>query len=131
MAVKVLILNSPSPDASYINRDLMGGMGVHNAAGRSLRAKVIFKIKSITIHIPMMQLVNAASLLHAKGFGIKVVDAINTGVGLEKVLRLAKEFSPDFVLMGVSSGCFRFERDEVARRLKEAVPGVKVVAVGD
>ncbi len=128
---KVLVLNPPSPDASYINRDLMGGMGVHNAKGGSLFAKIIFRIKGITIHIPMMQLVNAATLLKQKGHDVRVIDAVNTGKGLEYVLKSAVEFCPDFILMGVSSGCFRFERDEVARRLKESVKGVRIVAVGD
>ncbi len=128
---KVLVLNPPSPDASYINRDLMGGMGVHNSEGKSLRAKIIFKIKSLTIHIPVMQLVNAATLVKQKGHDLKVIDAVNTGKSLDYVLNESKSFNPEIILMGVSSGCFRFERDEVARKLKESLPGVKIVAVGD
>ncbi len=128
---KVLVLNPPSPDASYINRDLMGGMGVHNARGSSFFAKIIFSIKSITVHIPMMQLVNAATMLKQAGHDVMVIDAVNTGKGVDYVLKSAVEFSPGFILMGVSSGCFRFERDEVSRRLKEAVKGVRIIAVGD
>lgn len=129
---RILILNPPSPDASYINRDLMGGMGVHNSPpGRGLRSKIIFKIKSIAIHIPMMHLVNAATLLKQKGHELKVIDAVNTGKDLNYVLKEARAFNPEFVLEGVSSSCFKYERDEVARRLKEELPGVKVVAVGD
>ncbi|MBI3036820.1 radical SAM protein [Candidatus Woesearchaeota archaeon] len=132
MPAKVLILNPPSPDASYINRDLMGGMGVHNAPpGRDIRAKIIFRIKSIVIHIPMTHLVNAATVLKQRGHELKIIDAINTGEGIEHVLKEAKAFGPQFVLMGVSSGCFKFERDDVARRLKEEIPGVKVIAAGD
>ena len=129
---KVLILNPPSPDASYINRDLMGGMGVHNAPpGRGLRAKIIFKIKSITIHIPMMHLVNAATALKQRGHDLRIIDAVNTGKDLNYVLKEAKAFGPAFIVTGVSSGCFKFERDEVARRLKEEIPGVKIIAAGD
>ncbi len=128
---KVLVLNPPSPDASYINRDLMGGMGVHNAAGRGIFAKIIFRIKSTTVHIPMMQLVSAATLLKQKGHSVLVIDAVNTGKDVGSVIKSAVEFSPEFILMGVSSSCFRFERDEVARRLKGSVNGVRIIAVGD
>ncbi len=129
---KVLIINPPSPDASYINRDLMGGMGVHNAPpGRGIRAKIIFKIKSITIHIPMMHLVNAATALKQRGHELKIIDAINTGKDLNYVLKEAKAFGPQFIVTGVSSGCFKFERDEVAKKLKEEIPGVKIIAAGD
>ena len=128
---RVLVLNPPSPDASYINRDLMGGMGVHNSKGSGIRSKIIFKIKSITVHIPFMQLVNAATLLKQKGYDVKVIDAVNTGKNLEYVLNEAKTFNPEYVLMGVSSSCFKFERDEVARQLKQANPNLKVIAIGD
>ncbi len=129
--VKVLVLNPPSPDASYVNRDLMGGMGVHNAKGRSLFAKILFRIKGIVIHIPLMQLVSAATLLKQRGHDVLIIDAVNTGKDINFVLKSASEFRPEFVLMGVSSSCFRFERDEVAHRLKEAIPNVKMIAVGD
>lgn len=128
---KVLILNPPSPNASYINRDLMGGMGVHNSRGQSLRSKIIFKIKSITVHVPFMQLVNAATILRQQGYEVKVIDAANTEKDLAYVLRESVSFVPDFILLGVSGACFKFERDEVARRLKQSLPHAKIIAVGD
>ena len=131
MINKILILNPPSPDNSYINRDLMGGMGVHNSRGRGLRAKILFKIKNTTVHIPMMQLVNAATILKQKGYDLQVIDAVNTGKELDYVLNRAVKFRPDMVIMGVSSSCFRYERDEVAKRLKQKIKGVKIIAVGD
>ncbi len=128
---KVLILNPPSPDNSYINRDLMGGMGVHNARGISIKAKLIFKIKSTTVHIPMMQLVNAATVLKKESHELLVIDAVNTNKNLKYVLDKAKQFSPEYILIATSSSCFKYERDVVAQQLKQLLPAVKIIAVGD
>jgi len=63
MKNKVVILNPPSPDASYINRDLMGGMGVHVKFGKNFFAKLLSKLKANYVRIPVMQLVYAATIL--------------------------------------------------------------------
>ncbi len=131
MAPRILVLNPPSPGRAYLNRDLMGGMGVHNPRGKSLRAKLLFKLKGTTIHMPVMQLVYGATLLKREGFDVRVIDAVNEGLHLTDVLKKADDFAPDVILMATSSAGFRFERDEVARGLKSLCPEVKIIVVGD
>ncbi len=128
---KVLILNPPSPDDSYINRDLMGGMGVHVTFGKNVFAKLLAKLKANYVRIPVVQLVYAATLLEKEGFQVSVIDAANEQINLEDVLEKVKEFYPEYVLMAVSSSCIMFERDIVAAKIKSLCPQTKIVVVGD
>ncbi len=131
MTHNVLILNPPSPDEGYINRDLMGGMGVHVKFGAELFSKILSKIKSAYIRIPVVQLVYAATILDKEGFRLKVIDAGNENTNLDCVIKEAIEFKPDFILMAVSSAGIIFERDIVACTLKKHLPNSKIIAVGD
>lgn len=127
----VLILNPPSPDDSYINRDLMGGMGVHVTFGKNIFAKLLAKLKASYVHIPVVQLVYAATLLEKNDFEVSVIDAANEQIKLDDVLEKVKAVSPAYILMAVSSSCIMFERDVVAAKIKTICPQTKIVVVGD
>lgn len=132
MKTKVLVLNPPSPDSSYVNRDLMGGMGVYNKFGRKFLAKTIGQIKGVSVRIPVLQLVYCATLLSEEPiFELKVLDAANEGKTLAQVLPEIKKFNPEFVVMSISTGCFSFERDVVAKAIKSECSNAKIVTVGD
>ncbi|MEK6867749.1 MAG: radical SAM protein [Nanoarchaeota archaeon] len=131
MKSKVVILNPPSSDASYINRDLMGGMGVHVKFGKNFFAKMLSKLKANYVRIPVMQLVYAASILEKEGCSVLVIDAPNEDKKLDYVLKRIQEFGPEYVVMAVSSSCIIFERDAVAAGIKEMLPQTKIFVVGD
>ena len=75
--IKVIVLNPPSPDTSYINRDQMGGMGQKINFGKDIKAKLLSRLKSNFIHLPVVQLVYAATMLAENGFEVKVIDSFN------------------------------------------------------
>ena len=129
--IKVIVLNPPSPDASYINRDQMGGMGQKINFGKDIKAKLLSRLKSNFIHLPVVQLVYAATMLVENGFEVKVIDALNQNMNMDQALKAAEGFDPDFLVMSVSSSCLLFERDVVAKRFKEKFPKIKVVTEGD
>ena len=128
---RVLVLNPPSPDASYINRDQMGGMGQKNNFGRGIKAKLLSRLKSNFIRLPVVQLVYAATMLAEDGFEVKVIDALNENLNVETMMNAAKEFNPDFLVVSISSSCLLFERDVVVKKFKEIYPDITVVTVGD
>lgn len=128
---KVMILNPPSSDKSYINRDLMGGMGVHVKFGKNVFAKILSKMKANYVRIPVVQLVYAATLLEKENFEVKVIDAPNQDMPLDVVLANIKEFKPACVIMAISSSCIIFERDIVAGGIKKILPETKIFVVGD
>ncbi len=128
---KILILNPPSSDNSYINRDQMGGMGQKLDFGRDFKSKILSRLKSNFIHQPVTQLVYAATILVENNFEVKVVDAINENLTLKKTLKHIKNFNPDYIIMEVSSSCLLFERDIVAKKLKEIYPNTKIITTGD
>lgn len=129
--IKVIVLNPPSPDASYINRDQMGGMGQRINFGNDIKSRLLSKLKSNFIHLPVVQLVYAATILAENGFEVKVIDALNEDMDINQCLKSAKGFNPDLLVMSVSSSCLLFERDVVAKKFKEMYPQVKVITVGD
>lgn len=128
---KALILNPPSSDNSYINRDQMGGMGQKMDFGRDFKSKFLSRLKSNFIHLPVVQLVYAATMLVENGFDVKVIDALNEGIGFDEVMARAQKFQPDFIVMEVSSSCLLFERDTVAKKLKELCPNALIITTGD
>ncbi len=127
----ILILNPPGPTNHYINRDLMGGMGQKTNFGRDLKSRIISRLKSNLVHIPVVQLVYAATILAENGFNIKVIDAPNENLNLNQTLEKTKSYNPDFIIMEVSSSCLIFERDVVAKRFKELFPSAKIITTGD
>ena len=128
---RVLILNPPSPDETYINRDHMGGMGQRINFGQDFKAKILSRLKSNFIHLPVVQLVYAATVLVEQGFDVKVIDALNENKSLDNMFDAMGDFYPDFIVMSISSSCLLFERDIVAKRCKELFSGVKIITVGD
>ena len=128
---RVLVLNPPNPDRNYLNRDLMGGLGVKYEFGNDFLSSFVSKVKNSLIRLPVMQLVYGASLLHEKGFDLMVIDAACEQKKLNEIIPDIKKFSPDYILLAVSSSGFMFERDVVASEMKRIVPNTKIIAVGD
>jgi anaerobic magnesium-protoporphyrin IX monomethyl ester cyclase len=128
---KVLVLNPPSPDCVYINRDQMGGMGQKQDFGRDLKSRILSRLKSNMIHLPVVQLVYTATILAEKGFEVMVVDALNENKDLDEILPGIITFTPDFVFVAISSSCLLYERDVVCRAIKEKIPSCTIVTVGD
>ena len=128
---KILVLNPPAPDHSYINRDLMGGMGVHIKLGGDLVSRFLSRIKSNYIRIPVVQLVSGATLLEKEGFDLCIIDAANENKNLEYIIKEIKRFQPTFVIMAISSSGIIFERDVVAAAIKKTSPSIKIIVVGD
>ena len=131
MTAKVLILNPPSPDANHINRDLMGGMGVKNSLGSNILSTLITKMKNAYVHIPVLQLVYAATLLKRAGIELLVIDAATEDLKLSDIMPKITTFRPEYVIMACSASCFIFERDVVAKQIKENCPGVKIIVEGE
>lgn len=131
MQQKVTILNPTTPDASYINRDLMGGMGVYVKFGKNFIAKTLSKVKASYIRIPVVQLVYAASILEKNNFQLQVIDAPNEGIVTQEVMKRISAFHPAVVIMAVSSSCILFERDIIAAEIKKQLPQTKIFVVGD
>ena len=129
--IKVLVLNPPSPDESYINRDQMGGMGQKNNFGTNIKARLLSKLKSNFIRLPVVQLVYAATMLAEEGFEVKVIDALNENMNAEMTMNAARGFNPDFLIVSTSSSCLLFERDVIAKMFKEMYPDITIVTVGD
>lgn len=127
----ILIINPPSPDNSYINRDQMGGMGQKIDFGKDLKAKLLSRLKSNFIHLPVVQLVYAATVLVENGFSVRVIDALNENMDLDATLHASEGFAPDFLIMCISSSCLLYERDVVAAAFKKKIPTVKIITLGD
>ena len=128
---KVLVLNPPSPDKFYINRDLMGGMGVKNNFKTSFLNEFITKLKNKFVRIPVVQLVYAATVLKKEGFELLVIDAANESKSLADITPEIEKFQPDFVVMACSASCFIYERDAVAKKIKELCPRAKIIVEGE
>lgn len=120
--VKILVLNPPSPDEVYINRDQMGGMGQKMDFGRDLLSRFLVKLKSNMIHLPVVQLVYTATILAEEGFSVKVLDAINENKDLITIIPEIRYYHPDFVFVAISSSCLLYERDRVCKKIKELFP---------
>ncbi len=131
MPTKVLVLNPPSPDANNINRDLMGGMGVKNSLNASILSKIVTKLKNAYVRIPVLQLVYAATILKNSGFNVLVIDAVNENKSLQDIMPKIINFNPDYVVMACSASCFIYERDTVAKTIKEKCPNSKIIVEGE
>ena len=64
MKKRILVLNPPTRDGDYINRDQMGGMGQKISFGKTFLTKVLRDLKSSFIHQPVLQLAYAATILN-------------------------------------------------------------------
>lgn len=124
---RILILNPPTNNNTYINRDQMGGMGQNISFGDNLLVVFLRKLKSSFIHQPVMQLVYAATIL-SKKHDVLCIDALNEGINFDEVITKVKKFKPDFTIMSVSSSEILFEK-KVGKEIKKL--GSKVITVGD
>lgn len=131
MLTKVLILNPPSPDINRINRDLMGGMGVKNSLDSNILSKIIIKLKNAYVSIPVLQLVYAATILKKSGFDLLVIDAATEDLKLSDIMPKITAFNPNYVVMACSASCFIYERDVVAKEIKEKFHQVKIIVEGE
>ena len=127
--MRILVLNPPSPEKSYINRDQMGGMGQKIDFGKDVKAKFISLLKTKFIHLPVMQLVYTATILSEK-HDVLVIDATNEDKTLNQILPKIKMFNPDFTFIAVSSSGILFERDVVAKKIKE-LTNSRIITIGD
>lgn len=126
--MKILILNPPSKEGIYINRDQMGGMGQKISFGKSLLTTFLRRMKSSFIRQPVVQLVYAATIL-SKNHDVLVIDALNENLTLKEIVDRIKKFKPDYTFMAISSSDIIFER-EVAGIIKKET-GSKIITIGD
>lgn len=129
--INVLIINPPSSNETYINRDLMGGMGVQIKFGKNIFAKLLSNLKANYIRIPVVQLVYATALLEKNSFSIQVIDAANERMSVKDTLDKIETKEPNYVIMAVSSSCILFERDIFAAAIKKKYPCTTIIVVGD
>lgn len=124
---RILILNPPTSQNTYINRDQMGGMGQNISFGENFLVVFLRKLKSSFIHQPVLQLVYAATIL-SKNHQIKVIDSLNEEIDYVETMRRIKIFKPEFTIMAVSSSEIEFEK-KIAREIKKL--NCKIITVGD
>ncbi|MBU1136286.1 MAG: radical SAM protein [Nanoarchaeota archaeon] len=126
---KILILNPPTKEGIYINRDQMGGMGQRLSFGKSLLTSFLGKMKSSFIRQPVFQLVYAATIL-SESNDVLVIDSLNENLSLNDIIKKAIKFCPEYTIMAVSSSDILYERDVVAKKIKECTKS-KIITIGD
>lgn len=127
-STKVLLINPPNPEGKYINRDLMGGMGVHVSFGKSFKSKFVAYLKSQLIKLPVLSLAYIAAVLDGL-CDIKVIDAANTGLSLEKTLDISEDFDPDIIFLASSTPGLLSEV-ELANKMKKRMDS-KIGFIGE
>ena len=80
--MKIVLLNPPSINSQYINRDLMGGLGVNAIVKEKFSEKVMSFLKAQSIRLPVMSLVYSATILN-RCYEISVIDAANLSLSVE------------------------------------------------
>jgi radical SAM superfamily enzyme YgiQ (UPF0313 family) len=126
--MKILLLNPPNFDSLYVNRDLMGGLGVNNAAKERLPERIMSYFKARSIRLPVMSLVYCATVL-AKDFDVSVIDAANLELSVEETIRQVEEQLPDMVISTTSISTLMQEAQLLAT-LKERL-NVTTALTGD
>lgn len=99
--MKVLFLNPPNMDSQYINRDLMGGLGVNINSRTHLTGKIMSYLKAKSIRLPVLSLVYAASVL-SRTHEVAALDAANLDLSCEETLRRIAREKPDWVISTTS-----------------------------
>ncbi len=84
--------------------------------------------KSGTLYYPLW-LAGAAGVLADRGFPVDLVDAPADGLGIEEVIKRAREFSPRLIVLDTSTPSI-FNDVEIGAQLKKALPGAFTVLVG-
>lgn len=115
--MKILLLNPPNIDSQYINRDLMGGLGVNIALRRRFSEKIMSYLKAKSIRLPVMSVVYCASVL-AQSHDVTVLDAANLDLSSEETLRRIGQAKPDWVV-SITSIAALFGEVELLAQVKK------------
>src|SRR5581483_11338254 len=126
--MKVLLLNPPNIDSQYINRDLMGGLGVNITYRHKLAEKLLSYLKAHSIRLPVMSMVYSASVL-ARHHDVAVIDAANLELSIDETLKRVADEKPDWVLSTTSISAL-MEEAKLLGRIKEKV-GATIGLMGD
>lgn len=95
--MKILLLNPPNINSRYINRDLMGGLGVNIPYREKFSEKFLSYLKAKSIRLPVMSLAYCASVL-SKYHEVVVLDAANEELSLNQTSFQINKHSPDWII---------------------------------
>ncbi len=126
--MKVLFLNPPNIDSQYINRDLMGGLGVNVHAREKFSEKIMAFLKARSIRLPVMSMVYSLSEM-AKYHDVVAVDAANLDLSREETLAAVRRAKPDWVISTTSIAALMQEAELLGDIKREF--GVTVGLMGD
>lgn len=121
--MKVLFLNPPNINSQYINRDLMGGLGVNVTSREKFSEKIMSFLKARSIRLPVMSMVYSVSVM-AKHYDVAVVDAANLDLTVEQTLAAVERERPDWVISTTSIAALMQEAEllgQIKRRLNVTV----------
>ncbi len=107
--MRVLLLNPPVPGRGFTNRDLMGGMGIDDDFGTTLPSQYLAFAKYQGIHIPVLALGYAASILRRAGHQVVVLDQARHDPSEPGVLQAAVDARPEWVIAATSLAYFGAE----------------------
>lgn len=126
--MKFVFLNPPNFNSPYINRDLMGGLGVTNVSKGGLSEGLMAYLKARTIRLPVMSLAYAATVA-SRYHDVAVVDAANLSLSAEETTRRIDELKPDWLISTTSISALMAEAELLAA-LKQRL-GCTVGLLGD
>jgi radical SAM superfamily enzyme YgiQ (UPF0313 family) len=126
--MKIVLLNPPNFDSLYVNRDLMGSLGVNNRLKEKPIERLMSFLKARSIRLPVMSLVYSATVL-AKDFDVEVIDAANLELSEAETLRRIEELKPDMIISSTSISTLMHEVQFVFELKKRL--GIKVGLIGD
>jgi anaerobic magnesium-protoporphyrin IX monomethyl ester cyclase len=100
--MKILLLNPPNGRSYYLNRDLMGGLGVGVRMEGGLPGRIMSLVKARSIRLPVLSLSYCATIL-ARDHDVRVVDAANLDLSVPRTRKAILDFAPDWVLSWTST----------------------------
>src|SRR5262245_11729097 len=112
--MKIVLLNPPNFKSLYINRDLMGGLGVNNPRKEKPLERLLSFFKARSIRLPVMSLAYSAAVL-SKDFDVAVVDAANLELTEEDTFRRIEALRPDMLISTTSIATLMQEAAFVGR----------------
>ena len=126
--MKLVFLNPPSINSRYINRDLMGGLGVTNVSNDGVSQRLMSFLKARSIRLPVMSLAYSATIA-SRDHDVSVVDAANLSLSMEEAIRRIESLKPDWVISTTSISAVMAEAEMVAGLKKRL--GCTVGLLGD
>ena len=126
--MKLVLLNPPNFDSLYINRDLMGGLGVNNPVKEKPAERLLSFFKARSIRLPVMSLAYSAAVL-CRDFDVAVVDAANLELTEEDTFRRIEALRPDMLISTTSITTLMQEAAFVCRLKRQC--GAVVGLTGD